>query len=382
MTKKIAIFHPWIKSRGGSEKTILEILKNIKNVDLYTWVYDKENTFEEFKNFSINVIGKKSFKKFSRSGISRGFFLLNCLFSKIPLEKYDLFLLSTSGLAEFILFRNYKPGKTYAYVYTPLREATDEIIKWNLKNRYKSLFSKIIYKTAVNVYRIFEKLAWKKIDTAIFISELSLERAKKRNLIKNKKVEIVYPPTDIENLKEIKTKNLGYFLYPSRINTPKRQDLLIKSWETFEKKHPNEKLIIAGSLENEKYYEKIKKLAESSRNIEIKTNLNKKEFLKLYKECKAVIFVPFMEDFGIVPFEALALGKPLIAVNKGGYVKLIEKTPQYYPIKELFYEDKMIKEINRVLESFMTSKIVPKKIENIAYNTNNFINNLNKILKF
>lgn len=382
MTKKIAIFHPWIKSRGGAEKTVLEILKNMKNVDLYTWVYDKENTFEEFKKFNINIIGKKYLQKLSRSGISRGFFLINCLFSKIPLEKYDLFLVSTSGLAEFILFRNYKPGKTYAYVYTPLREATDEIIQWNLKNRYKSLFSKIIYKTAVNIYKIFEKFSWKKIDTAIFISELSLERAKKRGLIKNKKVKIVYPPADIEDLKDIKTKNLGYFLYPSRINTPKRQDLLIKSWKKFEKKHPNEKLIIAGSLENEKYYQKLKKLAKFNKNIEIKTNLNKKEFLKLYKECKAVIFIPFMEDFGIVPFEALALGKPLIAVDKGGYVKLIEKTPQYYPIKELFSENKMIDEINKSLESFMVSKITPKKIKNITYNTTNFINNLNKVLKF
>jgi hypothetical protein len=42
----------------------------------------------------------------------------------------------------------------------------------------------------------------------------------------------------------------------------------------------------------------------------------------------------------------------------------------------------MIDEINKSLESFMTSKIIPKKIENITYSTNNFINNLNKVLKF
>lgn len=208
-----------------------------------------------------------------------------------------------------------------------------------------------------------------------------MERAKKRNLIEKKKVKIIYPPTDIEDIKEIKSNNKNYFLYPSRINTPKRQDLLINAWKIFVEKHPDEKLIIAGSLENKKYFEKLKKISEETKNIEIRTNLNKKDFLKLYKECKAVIFIPFMEDFGIVPFEALSLGKSLIAVDKGGYVKLIEQIPQYYKIRELISEDKMIKEINKVMEIFLKSKIKPKKIKNLNYSTHNFINNLNETLQ-
>ena len=34
---KIAIFHPWVKSRGGAEKTVLELLKNLKDSELYTY---------------------------------------------------------------------------------------------------------------------------------------------------------------------------------------------------------------------------------------------------------------------------------------------------------------------------------------------------------
>ena len=140
-------------------------------------------------------------------------------------------------------------------------------------------------------------------------------------------------------------------------------------------------MVIAGNLENKKYYQEIKKLSEGFNNIEIKTNLNNSDFLKLYEESKAVLFIPFMEDFGIVPFEALSLGKPLIAVDKGGYYDLIKKIPQYYPIKELYSENKMINEINLVLESFLKSKIKPKKINNLVPNTNNFINKINEILK-
>ena len=103
--------------------------------------------------------------------------------------------------------------------------------------------------------------------------------------------------------------------------------------------------------------------------------------MKLYEESKAVIFVPFMEDFGIVPFEALSLGKPLIAVDKGGYYDLVKKIPQYYPIKEVYSEDKMIIEINKTLENFMKSRVKPKKITNLVSNTTNFINKISEILE-
>ena len=57
--KKIALFHPWLKSKGGAEKVVLELLKDRDNeVDVFTWVYDQEKTFEEFKNFRINVISR------------------------------------------------------------------------------------------------------------------------------------------------------------------------------------------------------------------------------------------------------------------------------------------------------------------------------------
>jgi glycosyltransferase involved in cell wall biosynthesis len=41
-----------------------------------------------------------------------------------------------------------------------------------------------------------------------------------------------------------------------------------------------------------------------------------------YAACRAVIF-PGEEDFGIVPLEAMACGKPVIAYGKGGVVETV-----------------------------------------------------------
>jgi len=379
--QKIALFHPWLKSKGGAEKVVLGILKSKKyDIDIYTWVYDKENTFKEFQKFKINVIGPKIAKKLSRLHILRGLFLPISIFSKIPLEKYDKFLISTSGVGEFITFKNYKKGKTYAYIHTPLREASDEIVEWNLKNRHNNFLKKQIYLTAVKIYKIFEKKAWKKLDVVIFNSELSFERAQKHNLLKNKKTAIIYPPIDVGKLNKLKIKKGNYLLYLSRINNPKRQDLLLKAWAEFIKKHPKEKLILAGNIENKKFFEKVQKLAKETKNVEIKINPNEKEVLELYKNCKAVVFVPYNEDFGMIPFEALALGKHLIAVNKGGFAKLIEKTPHYHQIKEKENEREMIKEINNAFEKFLKSKIKAKKIKNLGNNIHKFKKEIEKVL--
>jgi glycosyltransferase involved in cell wall biosynthesis len=362
--RKIALFHPWIKSKGGGEKVILEILKSKKyDFDIYTWVYDEKNTFDEFKKFNVKVIAPKLAKKLSRFYILRGFFLPISLFSKIPLEDYDLFLISTSGLGEFITFRNYKPKKTIAYVHTILRAANENDVKWNLKYRYTKFLSKLIYLSAIKIYRILEKASWKKIDYILFNSGLSFERAQKQRLLRDKKFEILHPPIDVKKFENLKTKKGDYFLYVSRFSNPKRQDVLIKAWRNFVKKYPKYKLILVGSLENKNYFNKLKDLAKETKNIEIRTNVQGKELENLYAGALACIFIPFEEDFGIVPFEILATGKPLITVDCGGYVELIEKSSQVFEIKEKKDEREFILEIEKNLEKFINSRIKSKKIK-------------------
>ncbi len=355
---KIALFHPWIKSKGGAEKVVLDFLMNTKNkVEIYTWIYDKKNTFDEFKKFKINVIAPKFAQKFAKMHILRGLFLPISVFSKIPLEKYDKFLISTSGVAEFITFRNCKKGKTYAYCHTPLREVNKKIVKWNLENRHKNNFlNRQMYLLAVKFYKIFEKKAWKKLDVVIFNSELSLSRAKEHNLLEKKRTHIVNPPINLSYSKKIKTKKENTFIYISRFNPPKRQDLLLEAWKEFVEKNPKYKLILIGNPENKKYFEKLKDLQKKTKNVEIKSNVSNKELEKLIANSIAGLFLGYQEDFGIVPLEIIMAGKSLIAVNEGGYVKLIKNHPLFHKIREKYNREEMIKEIAKELENFVKKK--------------------------
>ena len=75
---------------------------------------------------------------------------------------------------------------------------------------------------------------------------------------------------------------------------------------------------------------------------------------KYLSECKALIF-PGIEDFGIIPVEAMASGRPVIAFNRGGAKETIidKKTG-------LFFEEQTPKSLNKKINEF----------ESIAHNFN------------
>ena len=43
-----------------------------------------------------------------------------------------------------------------------------------------------------------------------------------------------------------------------------------------------------------------------------------------YGRCAAVLFTAFNEDLGLTPMEAMARGKPVVAVNRGGPREVVE----------------------------------------------------------
>ena len=63
--------------------------------------------------------------------------------------------------------------------------------------------------------------------------------------------------------------------------------------------------------------------------------------MDLYKNCTALLFTPLNEDFGMVPIEAMAFGKPVIAVDQGGPKETIVHDITGYlvsPIPNEFYK--------------------------------------------
>lgn len=315
MKKKILLYHPWIKSRGGCERTVKEIATRLKDCDctILTNYYDPSKTFPEFKKLKVNVSEPKiKFEGFMGRGVSFG---LHLLFSKIKdLESYDLMIVSTSGIAELITLRNHSVP-IIAFCHTTLRAAHEFYDYY-----YDSMgpVKKIFFAIGVKFYKILEKESWKHIQNVACHCNNVKQKIKNENLLNSKNIFVIKAGIDTKNFKPTwKYKN--YFFVPGRFKRYKRFELAINAFKEFKKKtHENFRLIIAGFPEDKKYFDEIQKLAKETDNVKIIKMPSDRVLKQLYQNCYAVLFCAKDEDFGLVPLEAMACGKPVISVNEGG----------------------------------------------------------------
>ncbi len=306
----VVLLQPFLHTKGGLEKVVMEIARKYNPV-IYTYRYVPDNTFAEFKEFDIRIVKPllttpaAVFPERLRWAMQSGESFWNF---KIK-EDYDV--VNAHGTpSEWARNRN---PRMFWYCYTPNREAFD-LYNWRMGQR--GILGKAMFWSSIQVYKQLEFNVLPKIEKISTISLNSQARIKK---YLHRESDIIYPGITPSHYKNEGCKK--YFFYPSRITPEKRFELAIEAFRKSGLHNKGYKLIIAGSLiqgrgEHQAYYEKISKLLNGFG--EIKLNVTYLELIELYSKCTAVLFTPIDEDFGIIPLEAMASEKPVIAIDEGG----------------------------------------------------------------
>lgn len=315
---KILFYHPWIYLKGGAEKVLLEYaLRTHHEVTIATSYYDKDNTFKEFENINIVIINGITNVSVQRSFIN----ILKSFISICTLNvqnNYDIVIISSEGLGDF--FGSLNPffnTKKVAYVHTPLKIIYDPKLSKAIKNDL-SKKNWYIYNILKPIYKFLNKIIWKKYSYIIANSNEVKSRIVNNNLY-NGKIDVIHPGANISNkYKNNRTKNEKIFLVAGRIMWQKRIEVVIEAFKQLDLN--NLKLVIMGTVDNKsiKYLNKIKLMISTHANIEILDNPDDETYYKIFENCYSVIFSPECEDWGIIPIEAMAKGKPIIALNQCG----------------------------------------------------------------
>lgn len=162
----------------------------------------------------------------------------------------------------------------------------------------------------------------------------------------NVQVDVNYPPSKIENFE---CNSYSYLFTASRLDSPKRIDLLIKAMKNVPHKVT---LKIVGTGPDE---EKLKKMAESDHRIEFLGFVSEDELIKLYSDSLAVLFVPFDEDYGLITIEGMMSKKPIItAIDSGGPLEFVEDSTTGYVVEP--EPQKIAEKINYLIENPETAR--------------------------
>lgn len=137
------------------------------------------------------------------------------------------------------------------------------------------------------------------------------------NTVKNRKnyfpkdcwVDVIYPPS---NLTEYSSGEYKHIFMVSRLDAPKRIDLLIRTMAYVKS---DVRLYIAGTGPQEK---ELKKLAQKDRRIIFLGYVNDETVERYYSDSLVIPYFPYDEDYGLITLEAMLHGKPVITTTDAG----------------------------------------------------------------
>jgi glycosyltransferase involved in cell wall biosynthesis len=128
-------------------------------------------------------------------------------------------------------------------------------------------------------------------------------------------VAVAHPPSRLQGLH---TGHGRYLFTVSRLDSPKRIDLLIRAMRHVK---VDLELRIAGTGPEEPY---LRELAAGDPRVRLLGFLNDAELADAYAGARAVLFAPYQEDYGFITLEAMLSGKPVITtIDSGGPTELI-----------------------------------------------------------
>lgn len=200
-----------------------------------------------------------------------------------------------------------------------------------------------------NLKKLFDIVWGNKIITGssklIAVSNVEVEQYKQFKLEENRiikipngidleKFEMEAKKDNFKKLHDIQTEKMILFL--GRLHKRKGLDFLIKSFEIVLRKNRDVNLVIVGPDEGYKY-----ELEKISKSLEISDHIKFIDFVEkvneAYIDADVLVYPAIYEIFGLVPFESILCGTPVIVTDDCGCGELIQNAECGYLVK---YGDK------------------------------------------
>ncbi|MBI1805315.1 MAG: glycosyltransferase [Ignavibacteriae bacterium] len=338
----IALVHDWLTRMRGGEKVLEVLCELFPNAPLFTLVHRKGSCSPAIERMNITTSFLQDIP-FGQSHYQHFLPLFPLAAKSLDVRDFDLVISSSHAAAKGVRVRD--DAMHVCYCHTPMRYIWDQYEQY-FGEQQASLPVRLAMKTIRGSLQRWDVKSSKNVNHFIANSENVRQRIMR---IYGRDSTVVYPPVDAARF-SLSTRDEHYYLIVSALVPYKRIDIAVEAFN-----HLGEKLAIVGTGSEEK---RLKAMAKP--NIEFIGWANDDELQKYFSGCRALIF-PGEEDFGIVPVEAMACGKPVIAFGKGGALETVVEGKT-----GLFFQEQSAESLERRVQEFREQEFDGRTIRDHA----------------
>ncbi|GAB4336093.1 MAG: glycosyltransferase family 4 protein [Calditrichia bacterium] len=301
---RVALVHDWLTGMRGGEQVLEVFCELFPEANLFTLLHIPGTVSETITRHPIHTsfINRLPMVK---TRYRHYLPLFPTAIERFILKDYDLVLSTSHCVAKGII-----PGPNtlhIAYLHTPMRYVWDMYEEYFGKEKV-GFVTRTLISFFANYLRMWDVTSSQRVDYFIANSAHVAKRIKKYY---RRSAEIIHPPVSTEMFRPA-SGNEGYDLILSALVPYKKVDLAIEAYNKMQRQ-----LVVVGSGPEK---DRLQQLAGPT--IRFYDWQPAEKLPEFYQNCRALIF-PGEEDFGIVPLEAMASGKPVIAFGKGGALETV-----------------------------------------------------------
>ena len=297
---RVALVHDWLTGMRGGEKVLEVFCELFPDAPIYTLVHIPGSVSESIEAHRICTSPLQRIP-FARRNYRYFFPFFPTLAQRTRIAPVDLVLSVSSCIAKGIVP---PPGARHAsYVLTPMRYLYDRYRDYFAPGR-ASLPTRLAMRMVRKPIQAWDRRSIERVDSLASISTFVAQRIE---TVYGRATRLIHPPVDVDRFGGSRGGPEDYYLIVSALVPYKNVDVAIDAFRRLDRR-----LVIVGQGP---LYRRLRESAPP--NVEVRGWVDDAQLPDLVARCRAFIF-PNVEDFGIAPVEAMAAGRPVIALGQGG----------------------------------------------------------------
>ena len=297
---RIALIHYWLVGMRGGERVLEALCRMFPEADIFTHVCVPSAISATIRAHRIQetAIGRLPLA----SRLYQAYLpLMPAALESLNLSGYDLVISSEAGPAKGVI----APPDAYhlSYIHSPMRFLWDQ---YHVYRDGAGWAARTMMPVMAPALRQWDVTSAARVDAFLANSNHVASRVRK---YWRRDAEVLHPPVDVARFAPAPISERGdFYLWAGELAPYKRADIAIEAFRRL-----GLPLVVIGGPDKTR----LRLAANAPENVKF---LGKTDFATLkwhMARCRALIF-PGEEDFGLVPVEVMASGRPVIAYGRGG----------------------------------------------------------------